>query len=67
MVWRQCKGQVPSDHQGSGCPICGNETVFDLAVQPALTKSEQELAAGEQPPHAGADGGEAVRHVLVAR
>lgn len=40
MVCRQCKGQVPSDHQGSGCPICGKETVFDLAVQPALTKSE---------------------------
>ena len=35
MVCRQCKGQVPSDHQGSGCPICGKETVFDLAVQPA--------------------------------
>jgi len=26
-----------------------------------------EVAAGEQPPHAGADGGEDVRHVLVAR
>ena len=35
MVCCQCKGQVPSDHQGSGCPICGKETVFDLAVQPA--------------------------------
>jgi hypothetical protein len=35
MVCRQCKSRVPSDHQGSRCPVCGEETVFDLAVQPA--------------------------------
>jgi hypothetical protein len=49
-------GEAGQDGRGVGERVCRGRVV-----------GGHELAAGEQPPHAGADGGEDVHHVLVAR